>query len=208
MACGQHHTLFLRRDGVVYGCGSNKQGQLPGNPARFSADRTVALPVKMHFPFSGGSSSGGSHLGGGGRALAPSGLSAVTNALSPQPSAGSGAPAGGCSSGGGSAAVAAAARGSTSGGGGGSSGYDLTDSTGSAAAAAAALGSCTVSGSGQSTKPSTGGGSAVAAATIATGRLPPAPVVHLVVAGGNSSVFVTRGTDEIPEVYSINLLAK
>lgn len=34
------------------------------------------------------------------------------------------------------------------------------------------------------------------------------PVVHQIVAGGNSSMFLTRAPEEIPEVYSINLLAK
>lgn len=28
VAGGQHHTIFLRRDGVVYGCGSCKLGQV------------------------------------------------------------------------------------------------------------------------------------------------------------------------------------
>jgi hypothetical protein len=32
--------------------------------------------------------------------------------------------------------------------------------------------------------------------------------VHQLMAGGNSSIFLTRGHDEIPEVYSINLLEK
>lgn len=34
VAGGQHHTIFLRRDGVVYGCGSCKLGQvsLAGQP--------------------------------------------------------------------------------------------------------------------------------------------------------------------------------
>eukprot|EP00878_Enallax_costatus_P033149 GHUV01036539.1.p2 GENE.GHUV01036539.1~~GHUV01036539.1.p2 ORF type:complete len:216 (+),score=120.53 GHUV01036539.1:1813-2460(+) len=35
-----------------------------------------------------------------------------------------------------------------------------------------------------------------------------APVVHQIMAGGNSSIFLTRGPDEIPEVYGINLLEK
>jgi hypothetical protein len=34
------------------------------------------------------------------------------------------------------------------------------------------------------------------------------PVVHQIVAGGNSSMFLTRAPEEIPDVYSINLLAK
>jgi hypothetical protein len=52
-----------------------------------------------------------------------------------------------------------------------------------------------------------GGGSGeqqqAAAASRAKG-----PVVHQLVAGGNSSMFLTRAPDELPEVYSINLLAK
>jgi hypothetical protein len=34
------------------------------------------------------------------------------------------------------------------------------------------------------------------------------PVVHQIVAGGNSSMFLMRAPEEIPDVYSINLLAK
>lgn len=30
VACGPTHTLFLCRDGLVYGCGSNEHGELPG----------------------------------------------------------------------------------------------------------------------------------------------------------------------------------
>ncbi len=35
-----------------------------------------------------------------------------------------------------------------------------------------------------------------------------APVVHRVVAGGNASTFLTRGADEIPDTYNINLLER
>lgn len=34
------------------------------------------------------------------------------------------------------------------------------------------------------------------------------PIVHQIMAGGNSSIVLTRGPEEIPEVYSINLLEK
>jgi hypothetical protein len=147
VACGQHHTLFLRRDGVAYGCGSSKFGQLPGNPARFSSDRTVALPVKMHFPFSAPPAA---NSGSGGKQQQPQ----------PQQQQAGGPP------GGASGAVAAASS-----NGGGPASFPLAPGA------------------------VRGGG-------------PRAPVVHLVVAGGNSSLFVTRGADEIPEVYSINLLEK
>ena len=33
VAGGQHHTIFLRRDGVVYGCGSCKLGQVSNTPS-------------------------------------------------------------------------------------------------------------------------------------------------------------------------------
>jgi hypothetical protein len=43
----------------------------------------------------------------------------------------------------------------------------------------------------------------------ATGSRPlKSPVVHQLAAGGHSSAFVTRGPDEIPETYAINLLEK
>lgn len=35
-----------------------------------------------------------------------------------------------------------------------------------------------------------------------------APVVHQLSSGGHSSAFITRGPDEIPSTYSINLLEK
>jgi hypothetical protein len=153
VACGQHHTLFLRRDGVAYGCGSSKFGQLPGNPARFSPDRTVALPAKMHFPFGDPPAAPPPQPAGGKQQQqAPA-------APAPPP------PPGGSSNGGARGAAAAASS-----NGGGPASYPLAPGA-------------------------VRGGSR-------------APVVHLVVAGGNSSVFVTRGPDEIPEVYSINLLEK
>jgi hypothetical protein len=47
VACGSFHTLLLRRDGVVYGCGLAKHGQLPGAMHRMSADKVAPLPVKV-----------------------------------------------------------------------------------------------------------------------------------------------------------------
>jgi hypothetical protein len=91
---------------VVYGCGSCKYGQLPGNVSRMSPERTVAIPIKLHLPFHPRHSS----------------------RQEQQQQAGN--------------------------------------------------------------------------------HRVRAPVVHQLVAGGNSSVFLTRGPEEIPEVYSINLLEK
>eukprot|EP00879_Flechtneria_rotunda_P005191 GHRR01005473.1.p1 GENE.GHRR01005473.1~~GHRR01005473.1.p1 ORF type:complete len:1380 (+),score=526.24 GHRR01005473.1:240-4379(+) len=51
VAAGLHHSLFLRRDGVVYGCGNCKYGQVPGSLHRMSPDRTVPIPIKLHLPF-------------------------------------------------------------------------------------------------------------------------------------------------------------
>ncbi len=50
VACGSFHTLLLRRDGVVYGCGLAKHGQLPGAMHRMSADKVAPLPVKVRCP--------------------------------------------------------------------------------------------------------------------------------------------------------------
>lgn len=49
VACGSFHTLLLRRDGVVYGCGLAKHGQLPGAMHRMSADKVAPLPVKVRW---------------------------------------------------------------------------------------------------------------------------------------------------------------
>lgn len=62
-----------------------------------------------------------------------------------------------------------------------------------------------------------GGGSATSSRSLPAGDLQQqqqqlsrskCPVVHQILAGGNSSIFLTRAPEEIPEVYSINLLAK
>lgn len=171
VACGQHHTLFLRRDGVVYGCGSCKLGQLPGNVSRFSPDRTVAIPIKMHLPFGGAAAGSGS-----GSKLGPAGSANTSRDGGRDSHSGGGNGKGGGSGGGG-------------GGGSGAGALEAVSSAGASGGAAAVA-------------------VAAAAAAAAASRAARSPVVHLVVAGGNSSVFVTRGPDEIPEVYSINLLEK
>lgn len=51
VSCGQHHTLLLRRDGAVYGCGSSKYSQLGGAVNRLSAERTLPTPAKISLPF-------------------------------------------------------------------------------------------------------------------------------------------------------------
>lgn len=43
VAGGQNHTIFLRRDGVVYGCGSCKLGQVSGALLHDSAGETQLM---------------------------------------------------------------------------------------------------------------------------------------------------------------------
>jgi hypothetical protein len=79
------------------------------------------------------------------------------------------------------------------------------------------------SASGSAQRPSSGGGGSATssrsnAAALSAGDLQQqqpssssrgrCPVVHQIVAGGNSSIFLTRAPEEIPDVYTVNLLAK
>jgi hypothetical protein len=47
VACGSFHTLLLRRDGVVYGCGLTKHGQLPGATHRMTPEKVAPLPTRV-----------------------------------------------------------------------------------------------------------------------------------------------------------------
>jgi alpha-tubulin suppressor-like RCC1 family protein len=47
VAGGQHHTIFLRRDGVVYGCGSCKLGQVREGDQQQRQQQQQAHSVNM-----------------------------------------------------------------------------------------------------------------------------------------------------------------
>jgi hypothetical protein len=224
VAAGTHHTLFLRRDGVVYGCGSCKTGQVGCVRAcvcvcvygRWLARGSIAL---LLWPPSDWRMAGCgvpcratlAQVPGSLHRMSPdrtvpipiklhlpfqpsrrdrerqrearssgSNLSTVLEGSEQQEQQQQRARS---SSGG-------AARPSSGGGG------SVASSSKSSTAAAAGPGG------GGSSSLSTAEQQQQAAARSK------APVVHQLVAGGNSSIFLTRAHDEIPEVYSINLLAK
>lgn len=73
VACGAAHTLFVCRDGEVYGCGSSAHGQLPlaeadpdtSRPAPEGAGLLLATPTRLRLRFlDPGASSRGASRGG------------------------------------------------------------------------------------------------------------------------------------------------
>lgn len=77
VACGAAHTLFVCRDGEVYGCGSSAHGQLPAaeadpdtsRPAPQGGGLLLATPTRLRLRFldragGGGRTGAGRHSGG------------------------------------------------------------------------------------------------------------------------------------------------
>lgn len=234
VAGGQHHTIFLRRDGVVYGCGSCKLGQVSDGqqqqqrahsanlckgqcPARFELVTGASTPASKHaqpevclclalllvlccvvcVPHIADQQVPGSL-----HRMSPDRTVPIPIKLHLpfQPSKRDR-----------ERLREREARNS------GSNLTTVVEAAEEQQAQAQSLQQQRPSASGSIRQSSGGGGSATSSRSgVAVGPVDPqqqqmrskCPVVHQIVAGGNSSIFLTRAPEEIPEVYTINLLAK